>query len=80
MESTPPTQDPTRGFRPLLALRALTVINDNLLRWLAIGLGKKAVSGGQVALVLTVGTAGFVLPFVLLAWLAGWPTAIQSDR
>lgn len=72
MESTPPTQAPTRGFSPLLALRALTVTNDNLLRWLAIGLGKKAVSGGQVALVLTVGTAGFVLPFVLLAWLAGW--------
>lgn len=72
MESTPPTQAPTHGFRPLLALRALTVTNDNLLRWLAIGLGKKAVSGGQMALVLTVGTAGFVLPFVLLAWLAGW--------
>lgn len=70
MESTPP---PTLGgFRPLLALRALTVINDNILRWLAIGLGKKAVSGGQVALVLTIGTAGFVLPFVLFAWLAGW--------
>ncbi|MFM8703343.1 MAG: MFS transporter, partial [Planctomycetia bacterium] len=48
------------------------MINDNVLRWLAIGLGKKAVSGGQVALVLTIGTAGFVLPFVLLAWLAGW--------
>jgi acyl-[acyl-carrier-protein]-phospholipid O-acyltransferase / long-chain-fatty-acid--[acyl-carrier-protein] ligase len=66
---TPPTAG---GFRPLLALRALTVINDNVLRWLAIGLGKKAVTGGQVALVLTIGTAGFVLPFVLLAWLAGW--------
>ena len=66
---TPPNAG---GFRPLLALRALTVTNDNVLRWLAIGLGKKAVSGGQVALVLTIGTAGFVLPFVLLAWLAGW--------
>ena len=66
---TPPT---TSGFRPLLALRAVTVINDNVLRWLAIGLGKKAVASGQVALVLTIGTAGFVLPFVLLAWLAGW--------
>jgi acyl-[acyl-carrier-protein]-phospholipid O-acyltransferase / long-chain-fatty-acid--[acyl-carrier-protein] ligase len=65
----PPT---TGGFRPLLALRAVTVINDNVLRWLAIGLGKKAVASGQVALVLTIGTAGFVLPFVLLAWLAGW--------
>lgn len=72
---TPPpslTPPAAGGFRPLLALRALTVINDNVLRWLAIGLGKKAVAGGQVALVLTIGTAGFVLPFVLLAWLAGW--------
>jgi len=57
---------------PLAILRGLTVVNDNVLRWLAIGLGKKAVGGGDVALVLTVGTAGFVLPFVLLAWLAGW--------
>jgi len=64
--------DGSRGFKPLTALRALTVTNDNVLRWLAIGLGKKAVGSGDVALVLTVGTAGFVLPFVLLAWLAGW--------
>ena len=64
--------DGGRGFRALMALRTLTVVNDNLLRWLAIGLGKKAVAGGQVALVLTIGTAGFVLPFVVLAWLAGW--------
>ena len=60
------------GFRSLLVLRVLTVVNDNVLRWLAIGLGKKAVAGGQVALVLTIGTAGFVLPFVALAWLAGY--------
>ncbi len=71
---TPPfsAADGSGGFLPLLALRALTVANDNVLRWLAIGLGKRAVAGGQVALVLTIGTAGFVLPFVLLAWLAGW--------
>lgn len=50
----------------------MTVTNDNVLRWLAIGLGKRAVASGDMALVLTVGTAGFVLPFVVLAWLAGW--------
>ena len=72
MEPLSESSGMTGGFRPLLALRALTVVNDNVLRWLAIGLGKKAVAGGQVALVLTIGTAGFVLPFVLLAWLAGW--------
>lgn len=50
----------------------LTVLNDNLLRWLAIGLGKRAAGAAGTALVLTIGTAGFVLPFVVLAWLAGW--------
>jgi acyl-[acyl-carrier-protein]-phospholipid O-acyltransferase / long-chain-fatty-acid--[acyl-carrier-protein] ligase len=61
-----------RGFGPLLALRVLTVLNDNLLRWLVIGLGKRAAGTAGTALVLTIGTAGFVLPFVALAWLAGW--------
>ena len=67
--TTPPVSG---GLGPLLTLRALTVVNDNVLRWLAIGLGKRAVGSGQVALVLTLGTAGFVLPFVVLAWLAGY--------
>ena len=63
---------PTTGFRPLLLLRLLTVVNDNLLRWLVIGLGKRAAGEAGTALVLTIGTAGFVLPFIVLAWLAGW--------
>ena len=61
-----------RGFPALVALRTLTVLNDNLLRWLVIGLGKRAAGAAGTALVLTIGTAGFVLPFVALAWLAGW--------
>jgi 1-acyl-sn-glycerol-3-phosphate acyltransferase len=60
------------GFGSLLGVRFLTVVNDNLLRWLAIGLGKYAAGAAGTALVLTIGTAGFVLPFVVLAWLAGW--------
>ncbi|MFM8892063.1 MAG: hypothetical protein ACKOTB_10675, partial [Planctomycetia bacterium] len=72
--------DGSSTLGPLLALRSLTVANDNVLRWLAIGLGKKAVAGGQMALVLTIGTAGFVLPFVLLAWLAGWLAARYPKR
>ena len=59
------------GLTALLVVRLLTVVTDNLLRWLAIGLGKRAVDGSLVALVLTVGTAGFVFPFIFLAWLAG---------
>jgi acyl-[acyl-carrier-protein]-phospholipid O-acyltransferase/long-chain-fatty-acid--[acyl-carrier-protein] ligase len=65
-------QPSNTGFLSLLLLRMLTVVNDNLLRWLAIGLGKRAAGTAGTALVLTIGTAGFVLPFILLAWLAGW--------
>ena len=71
---------PSPGFRPLLLLRLLTVVNDNLLRWLVIGLGKRAAGADGTALVLTIGTAGFVLPFVLLAWLAGWLADRYSKR
>jgi len=63
---------PAAAFPALLVARGLTVVNDNLLRWLAIGLGKRAAGAAGTALVLTIGTAGFVLPFVALAWLAGW--------
>ena len=65
-------QPSNSGFASLLLLRLLTVVNDNLLRWLVIGLGKRAAGTAGTALVLTVGTAGFVLPFVVFAWLAGW--------
>jgi acyl-[acyl-carrier-protein]-phospholipid O-acyltransferase/long-chain-fatty-acid--[acyl-carrier-protein] ligase len=64
--------DGSPGFRPLLVVRVLTVLNDNLLRWLVIGLGKRAAGASGTALVLTAGTAGYVLPFIALAWLAGW--------
>ncbi|MCK4684682.1 MAG: hypothetical protein KAT44_06960, partial [Pirellulales bacterium] len=62
------------GFRTLLVVRGLTVINDNLSRWLIIGLGKRAasVAGTSPAAVLALGTVFYVLPFVLFAWLAGW--------
>ena len=62
------------GFRTLLVVRGLTVINDNLSRWLIIGLGKRAASiaGTSPAAVLALGTVFYVLPFVLFAWLAGW--------
>ncbi|MFM9058526.1 MAG: 1-acyl-sn-glycerol-3-phosphate acyltransferase [Planctomycetaceae bacterium] len=78
-DSTPPGAT-GGGFAALLAVRALTVVDDNLLRWLAIGLGKHAAGAAGTALVLTVGTAGFVLPFVALAWLAGWLADRHSKR
>ena len=62
------------AFRDLLAVRILTVLNDNLARWLVIGLGKHAADqvGSSHAAVLTIGTIVYVLPFILLAWLSGW--------
>ena len=78
--AAPATTPSAGGFLPLVALRVLTVVNDNVLRWLAIGLGKKAVAESQVWLVLTIGTAGFVLPFVALAWLAGYLADRHSKR
>ncbi len=62
------------GFATLLAVRALTLVNDNLARWLIIGLGKRAaaMTGTTPAAVLALGTVFYVLPFILFAWLAGW--------
>jgi acyl-[acyl-carrier-protein]-phospholipid O-acyltransferase/long-chain-fatty-acid--[acyl-carrier-protein] ligase len=64
----------TPGFRTLLIVRVLTVLNDNIARWLVIGVGKRAaaLAGTAPAAVLTIGTVVYVLPFMLLAWLAGW--------
>jgi len=64
----------TPGFRTLLLVRVLTVLNDNIARWLVIGVGKRAaaLAGTAPAAVLTIGTVVYVLPFMLLAWLAGW--------
>jgi len=62
------------GFAAVVVVRLLTVLNDNLCRWLVIGLGKRAAatSGATEAAVLAVGTVIYVLPFILFAWLAGW--------
>ena len=74
---TPPALDtgaaatPAGGFRPLLVVRALTLVNDHALKWLAIGLGKRLVDAGDVSLVLTIGLVGLSLPYVLFSWLAG---------
>ena len=84
MDSPTPSQPPsalpapaagnslwTGGFAALLVVRALTLINDHAIKWLAIGLGKKLVDEGRVSLVLTIGLVGLSLPYVLFSWLAG---------
>ena len=72
--STPASAVADAAFRTLLVVRILTVLNDNLARWMVIGLGKRAADqvGSSDAAVLTIGTIVYVLPFILLAWLSGW--------
>ncbi len=70
------------GFPSLLAVRILTVANDNLARWLVMGLGKRAaaLAGTAPAAVLAIGMVAYVLPFILFAWLAGWMADRFSKR
>jgi acyl-[acyl-carrier-protein]-phospholipid O-acyltransferase/long-chain-fatty-acid--[acyl-carrier-protein] ligase len=69
------------GFMGLLATQFLTALNDNILRWLVIGIGKDHVaahirehgSGGWLTEdnVLMAGTACLVLPYLIRAAPAG---------
>src|SRR2546422_8984103 len=60
------------GFLGLLATQFLTATNDNIFRWLVIGIGKQHVPESQHASILTAGTVCLVLPYLLLAAPAGY--------
>src|SRR5262245_21489154 len=70
------------GFLGLLVTQFLTATNDNIFRWLVIGIGKDHVaavakaggSGGWLTddNVLMAGTACLVLPYLVLAAPAGY--------
>ena len=91
MEMTSGLVDPARtaggsltspGFLGLLATQFLTAVNDNIFRWLVIGIGKDHVTdyaqkyGSGTWLsegnVLMAGTACFVLPYLVLAAPSGY--------
>lgn len=59
------------SFLGLLATQFLTAMNDNVFRWLVIGIGKEH-SQGDEGFVLMAGTACFVLPYLVLASPAGY--------
>jgi acyl-[acyl-carrier-protein]-phospholipid O-acyltransferase/long-chain-fatty-acid--[acyl-carrier-protein] ligase len=59
-------------FIGLLLTQFLGATNDNILRWLVIGLGKHYVEKDQVSTVLAVGSGCLVLPYLLLAAPAGY--------
>src|SRR5262245_12269921 len=60
------------GFLGLLATQFLTATNDNIFRWLVIGIGKQHVPESQHASILTAGTVCLVLPYLVLTAPAGY--------
>jgi len=61
-----------KSFVGLLVTQFLGAANDNILRWLVIGIGKQFVEPENVSFILAAGSAAFVLPYVLLAAPAGY--------
>ncbi|MCE9553436.1 MAG: MFS transporter [Planctomycetes bacterium] len=69
----------SRTFLSLLATQFLGSVNDNILRWLIIGIGKMYMP--QAApVILSLGLALFVLPYLLLAAPAGYLADRFSKR
>ncbi len=67
-------------FIGLLATQFLGATNDNILRWLVIGLGKHYVERDQFSTVLAVGSGCLVFPYLLLAAPAGFLADRFSKR
>ncbi|MFO0792151.1 MAG: MFS transporter [Pirellulales bacterium] len=67
-------------FIGLLVTQFLGATNDNILRWLAIGIGKELVTPEQISTVLSVGSGCLVLPYLLLAAPAGYLADRFSKR
>lgn len=67
------------GFLGLLATQFLTALNDNVFRWLVIGIGKQHAQE-QIGAVLMAGTVCFVLPYIVLAPFAGYLADRFSKR
>ncbi len=79
------SEDQDRGLRSgsflgLVGTQALGTTNDNIFRWLAIGIGKDFVPAESASTVLAAGLACFVLPYLLLAAPAGYLADRFSKR
>jgi 1-acyl-sn-glycerol-3-phosphate acyltransferase len=64
------------SFLGLLATQLLTAMNDNIFRWLVIGIGKQYVPPNMMSAVIAVGTLCFLLPYIFLAA----PSGYLADR
>ena len=67
-------------FIGLLLTQFLGATNDNILRWLVIGIGKEYVDKLHMSTVLSVGSGCLVLPYLLLAAPAGYLADRYSKR
>jgi acyl-[acyl-carrier-protein]-phospholipid O-acyltransferase/long-chain-fatty-acid--[acyl-carrier-protein] ligase len=67
-------------FIGLLLTQFLGTTNDNILRWLVIGLGKQYVDSADMSAVLAVGSGCLVLPYLLFAAPAGYLADRFSKR
>ncbi len=64
------------SFIGLSSVQFLTVLNDNSYRWLVVPIGYQLVGAQHKGLILTLGLAGFVIPYILLVA----PAAYLADR
>jgi len=60
------------GFQGLLWTQWLTAVNDNVFRWFVIGVGKDQFTPENWGDLLVLGSAFFVVPYILFASVAGW--------
>src|SRR4051812_40422420 len=67
-------------FVGLVVTQFLGTTNDNILRWLVIGIGKQYVDPNNISAVLAIGSGCLVLPYLLLAAPAGYLADRFSKR
>jgi acyl-[acyl-carrier-protein]-phospholipid O-acyltransferase/long-chain-fatty-acid--[acyl-carrier-protein] ligase len=67
----------SRSFLALVATQFLGALNDNMFRWIAVPIGKP-ILGAETS--IAVGSVCFVLPYLLLAPLAGYLADRFSKR
>ena len=60
------------AFQGLLWTQWLTSINDNVFRWYVIGVGKDQFAPEDQGTLLVVGSAFFIIPYIIFSSVAGW--------
>jgi acyl-[acyl-carrier-protein]-phospholipid O-acyltransferase/long-chain-fatty-acid--[acyl-carrier-protein] ligase len=68
------------SFIGLLLTQFLGATNDNILRWLVIGIGKEYVDKQYHSTILSIGSACLVLPYLIFAAPAGYLADRYSKR